>query len=115
MREYGRSQGGIVNVVTASGGNAFQGQAYAFLTQDELTSRGKVGLNDLALAEFSQYDVVPASAGRLCVIGSGSTVPTIRLSIAGMPPSLDPGHCATTGPLIFVPESSRGRPAPRRV
>lgn len=55
--EYGRAQGGIVNVITPSGGNAFQAQAYAFLTQDELRSRARLGLGDVDLGEFSQYDI----------------------------------------------------------
>ncbi len=55
--EYGRSQGGIVNVVTPTGGNTFQGQAYAFLTQDELRAHARLGTGDVALGNFSQYDI----------------------------------------------------------
>jgi hypothetical protein len=55
--EYGRAQGGIVNVVTPTGGNTFGGEVYAFLTNDELRSRARLGLKDVALGEFSKYDV----------------------------------------------------------
>jgi hypothetical protein len=61
--EYGRAQGGIVNVITRSGGNTFDGQGYAFLTNDELTSRARLGLSDVALGEFSQYDVGASLGG----------------------------------------------------
>jgi Carboxypeptidase regulatory-like domain len=61
--EYGRAQGGIVNVVTPTGGNTFGGEVYAFLTNDELRSRARLGLNDVALGEFSQYDVGASVGG----------------------------------------------------
>ena len=55
--EYGRALGGIVNVVTPSGGNTFKGQGYAFLTQDELRADARLGTDDVALGSFSQYDI----------------------------------------------------------
>jgi hypothetical protein len=37
--EYGRSGGGIVNVITKSGGNQFHGSAYEFLRNSDLNAR----------------------------------------------------------------------------
>lgn len=37
--EYGQTAGGVVNVVTKSGGNAFHGSLYEFLRNDSLDSR----------------------------------------------------------------------------
>ena len=61
--EYGRAQGGIVNVVTPTGGNTFQGQGYAFLTNDKLKSRARLGLYDVGVGQFSQYDVGASLGG----------------------------------------------------
>jgi Carboxypeptidase regulatory-like domain len=61
--EHGRAQGGIVNVVTPTGGNTLGGEVYAFLTNDELSSRARLGLNNVALGEFSKYDVGASVGG----------------------------------------------------
>lgn len=61
--EYGRAQGGIVNVVTPTGGNTLGGEIYAFLTNDELRRPARLGLNDVALGEFSTYDVGVSAGG----------------------------------------------------
>jgi outer membrane receptor for ferrienterochelin and colicin len=39
--EYGRSTGGIVNVITKSGGNEFHGDVFAYYDNDSLQSTGK--------------------------------------------------------------------------
>ena len=39
--EYGRSTGGIINVITKSGGNAFHGDAFGYLFNDSLQSNSK--------------------------------------------------------------------------
>jgi hypothetical protein len=61
--EFGRAQGGIVNVITSSGGNVFEGQVFGFLTNDELTTPARLGIRDVGLGEFSQYDVGASLGG----------------------------------------------------
>jgi hypothetical protein len=39
--EYGRSTGGIINVITKSGGNSFHGDAFGYLFNDSLQSNSK--------------------------------------------------------------------------
>ena len=42
--EYGRSQGGIINVITHSGGNEFHGQIFGFFTNSSLAGKKNEGL-----------------------------------------------------------------------
>lgn len=60
--EYGRALGGIVNVITRSGGNRFEGSAFGFYTGSALANRGQRGFLDLGTGDFARYDV-GASAG----------------------------------------------------
>jgi carboxypeptidase family protein len=55
--EYGRSEGGIVNVVTKSGGNELRGSAFGFFTDNHLTADSRFGLVDLRTGIFRRYDV----------------------------------------------------------
>ena len=55
--EYGRSQGGIVNLVTHSGSNRWQGEVYGFLRADALTSTPRLGLSDPDLETSAAYDI----------------------------------------------------------
>ena len=55
--EYGRSLGGIVNVVTPSGGNELHAEAFGFFTNDALEATPKVGLGEPEPSGFSRYDV----------------------------------------------------------
>jgi len=55
--EYGRTQGGLVNVVTNSGGNEFHGQVLGFFTGDGLRAAPRWGEGQSRVAKFSQYDV----------------------------------------------------------
>jgi len=55
--EYGRTQGGLVNVVTNSGGNEFHGQVLGFFTGDGLRAAPRWGVGQSQVAKFSQYDV----------------------------------------------------------
>jgi hypothetical protein len=54
--EFGHALGGIMNVITHSGGNKIQGQVYGFLTDQALHSSPKLGVNDTKLDKSSQYD-----------------------------------------------------------
>jgi hypothetical protein len=55
--EYGRALGGIMNVITHSGGNEFQGQVFGFYSNQALQSNPKIGLGDTKFEESSQYDM----------------------------------------------------------
>ena len=54
--EYGRAMGGIVNVITHSGGNAFHGSAFSFLTSNALAGDARRGVLDAKVDGFSTYD-----------------------------------------------------------
>jgi hypothetical protein len=55
--EYGRATGGIVNVVTHSGGNRFGGQIFGFYTNDPLTAEPSFVGASAKEPGFSEYDV----------------------------------------------------------
>jgi hypothetical protein len=54
--EYGRALGGIVNVVTPSGGNELQGQAFGFFTSSGLAGTRRKGLLDTDLSGGTEFD-----------------------------------------------------------
>jgi Carboxypeptidase regulatory-like domain len=54
--EYGRAQGGVVNVVTNSGGNELHGQVTGFFTSDMLRGTPRWGVGESQIEDFSQYD-----------------------------------------------------------
>jgi len=55
--EYRGALGGILNVVTYSGGNEFSGEAFGFLTSNGLTGSQRQGPLDIASGQFVHYDV----------------------------------------------------------
>jgi hypothetical protein len=55
--EYRSSLGGIVNVITSSGGNEFSGQAFAFYTGNRFSDDPRVGALEPRSGDFSQYDL----------------------------------------------------------
>lgn len=54
--EFGRATGGIVNVVTHTGGNEFGGQVFAFYTGSGLSASPRFALPGAEEAEFTEYD-----------------------------------------------------------
>jgi hypothetical protein len=54
--EFGHALGGIVNVVTGTGSNEFAGSVFGYYTSDSLSGDPKVGLVDIAVDDFSDYD-----------------------------------------------------------
>src|SRR5216117_3082365 len=54
---YGRAMGGLVNAVTYSGGNTFEGDVFAFFTDRALTGEQRTGFNDVRSDQFTSYDV----------------------------------------------------------
>ena len=61
--EYGRTQGGVVNVVTNSGGNALHGQVLGFYTGDRLRATPRWGVGQAQVERFSHYDVGASVGG----------------------------------------------------
>jgi carboxypeptidase family protein/TonB-dependent receptor-like protein len=55
--EYGRATGGIVNIITYSGGNQFGGNAFGFYTNDGLTAEPRFANPTALEPSFSVYDV----------------------------------------------------------
>lgn len=54
--EFGRALGGITNVITYSGGNQFEAQAFGFFTDNRFAGQRQLGFVDLRTGDFSQYD-----------------------------------------------------------
>lgn len=54
--EHGRALGGIVNVVTHSGGNEFEASAFSFFTNSSLASTADRGLLELDRGSFTRWD-----------------------------------------------------------
>ena len=63
--EYRSSLGGILNVVTYSGGNEFSGQVFGFLTNSSLGGEQRLATNEAPTGAMSQYDVGLALGGPL--------------------------------------------------
>jgi hypothetical protein len=55
--EFGRASGGIVDVITHSGGNRFGGQAFGFFTGNGLTSEPRFAVAGTRESQFSEYDI----------------------------------------------------------
>lgn len=55
--EHGRALGGIVNVVTRSGGDEFEASVFSFFTNSSLSSTRERGLLELESGSFTRYDV----------------------------------------------------------
>jgi len=54
--EYGRALGGVINLITPSGGNEFHGEVFGFFTNNSLTTEGRRGFIEPKVGAFSQYD-----------------------------------------------------------
>ncbi|MGW8282535.1 MAG: carboxypeptidase regulatory-like domain-containing protein, partial [Gemmatimonadota bacterium] len=55
--EYRSTLGGIVNVVTYSGGNSFRSQLFGYYTSDRLEGTPRFGLSESTRQSQAQYDV----------------------------------------------------------
>ena len=55
--EFGRTQGGVVNVVTNSGGNQLHGQVLGYFTGNDFRSAPRWGVGEAQVQTFSRYDV----------------------------------------------------------
>ena len=63
--EFGRAQGGLINVVTNTGGNHFEGQAYGYFAGDGLQASPLSGVGEIQVQGFQQYDVGLSASGPL--------------------------------------------------
>lgn len=54
--EFGQAGGGIVNVITHSGGNEFHGQAFGFFTNNDFAGSPIRGVVEFDLQSYSSYD-----------------------------------------------------------
>lgn len=63
--EFGRATGGIVNVITYSGGNELHGKAFGFYTADRLANESRLGFVDLSTGDFTRYDTGFSLGGRI--------------------------------------------------
>lgn len=55
--EFGKALGGIVNVITYSGGNEWESSAFGFFANSTFAAEGRAGLRDLRRGDFATYDV----------------------------------------------------------
>lgn len=63
--EYGRALGGIVNVVTRSGGDAFRASTFGFYTGSSLSGGARRGFLDIRSGGFRRYDAGLSLSGPL--------------------------------------------------
>ncbi|MEE9270562.1 MAG: TonB-dependent receptor [Candidatus Krumholzibacteria bacterium] len=61
--EYGRSHGGIIDVITQSGSNEFRGSGFAFFSNNTLTANTQRGPIELKLEDFARYDIGVSLSG----------------------------------------------------
>ena len=93
--EYGRAMGGIVNVVTPSGGNDFHGSLFTYFTDDRLRTDPRYGLIQTNLDKYSQFDVGgslggPISRDRLWFFLAYNPLVDVRnASVPGIPTQKD--------------------------
>lgn len=55
--EFGRSTGGVINVITRSGTNQLQGEVYGYFTNNDFASDGRRGMLELERDAFERFDV----------------------------------------------------------
>jgi hypothetical protein len=54
--EYGKATGGIINVITPSGGDRFSGQLFGYFTGNDLSASPRFALETAKEGHFSNYD-----------------------------------------------------------
>jgi hypothetical protein len=54
--EYGRATGGIIDVITYTGGNHFGGQVFGFFTGNDLSASPRFAVPEAKESQFSEYD-----------------------------------------------------------
>ena len=61
--EHGRALGGIVNVITYSGSNQFNGQVFGFFNNNRLTGEPQRGVIESDEGDFQKYDIGVSLSG----------------------------------------------------
>jgi hypothetical protein len=61
--EYGRSAGGIVDVLTHSGGNDFSLETFGYLTNNRVAGERRLGALERSVSSYSHYDAGVALGG----------------------------------------------------
>jgi len=88
--EHGSATGGIINVITHSGSNEFKGQAFGFLTNNNVSSDSRRGYGDFNQDAFARYDLGLALGGAIArdklwyFVAYNPTVETESLEIPGL-------------------------------
>jgi hypothetical protein len=87
--QYGQSQGGIVNIVTQSGGNEYHGAIYAFGRQDHLrppVSSATISHSTKLVSFLKKSSMtrvrISVAMSPDCATNSSSLAPSIRRSVA---------------------------------
>jgi hypothetical protein len=55
--EYHSSLGGLVNVITYSGGNTFKGEVFGFFVNNQFAGDARTGAYELPRGDFARYDM----------------------------------------------------------
>jgi len=55
--EYRSALGGIVNVISHSGGNEFHGQGFGFFVNNQFTGDPRLGVGEPVTGDFTEYDI----------------------------------------------------------
>ena len=63
--EFGKATGGIINVITHSGSNEFNGQVFGFLTNNNVASDSRRGLGNFEQQDFDRYDFGTSLGGAI--------------------------------------------------
>ena len=61
--EYGKATGGIINVITHAGGNAFDGQVFGFFSNNNIASDSKRGYGQFEQGDYARYDLGASFGG----------------------------------------------------
>jgi hypothetical protein len=126
--EYGRATGGIVDVITHSGGNQFGGEVFGFFTNSGLTAEPRLALEDADESDFSEYDLGGSLGGPILrdrIWFFAAYDPNFRrqrLNVGGvaLPDDRTSEHVFATkltwqvGPRTDVVVSTQGDPSRRR-
>jgi hypothetical protein len=61
--EFGRSLGGIVDVLTHSGSNEFRAETFGFFTNNRFSGERRIGILERAVTRYSYYDAGASVSG----------------------------------------------------
>jgi len=88
--EFGKATGGIINVITHSGSNEFNGQVFGYLTNNNVSSDSQRGLGEFNQDYFYRYDIGVSLGGAIArdklwyFAAYNPTIETESLQIPGL-------------------------------